>query len=99
MRITPCKACKGKRLRPEALAVTVGDKNIAQITELSIIELKNYLDNLELTKNQLNIGRVVLKEIKARVHTSRSVLSISHFQDTRRVFQVVKHSVSDLQRR
>ena len=67
MRITPCKACKGKRLRPEALAVTVGDKNIAQITELSIIELKNYLDNLELTKNQLNIGRVILKEIKARV--------------------------------
>ena len=67
MRITPCKACKVKRLRPEALAVTVGDKNIAQITELSIIELKNYLDNLELTKNQLNIGRVVLKEIKARV--------------------------------
>lgn len=67
MRITPCKACKGKRLRPEALAVTVGDKNIAQITELSIIQLKNYLDNLELTKNQLNIGRVVLKEIKARV--------------------------------
>ena len=67
MRITPCKACKGKRLRPEALAVTVGDKNIAQITELSIIELKNYLDNLELTKNQLNIGRVVLKEIKVRV--------------------------------
>ena len=67
MRITPCKACKGKRLRPEALAVTVGDKNIAQITEPSIIELKNYLDNLELTKNQLNIGRVVLKEIKARV--------------------------------
>lgn len=67
MRITPCKACKGKRLRPEALAVTVGDKNIAQITELSIIELKNYLDNLELTKNQLNIGRVVFKEIKARV--------------------------------
>ena len=67
MRITPCKACKGKRLRPEALAVTVGDKNIAQITELSIIELKNYLDNLELTKNQLNIGRGVLKEIKARV--------------------------------
>ena len=67
MRITPCKACKGKRLRPEALAVTVGGKNIAQITELSIIDLKNYLDNLELTKNQLNIGKVVLKEIKARV--------------------------------
>ncbi len=67
MRITPCKACKGKRLRPEALAVTVGDKNIAQITELSIIDLKNYLDNLELTQNQLNIGKIVLKEIKARV--------------------------------
>ena len=67
MRITPCKACKGKRLRPEALAVTVGDKNIAQITELSIIDLKNYLDALELTQNQLNIGKVVLKEIKARV--------------------------------
>lgn len=67
MRITPCKACKGKRLRPEALAVTVGDKNIAQITELSIIDLKNYLDSLELTQNQLNIGKVVLKEIRARV--------------------------------
>ena len=67
MRITPCKACKGKRLRPEALAVTVGDKNIAQITGLSIIDLKNYLDNLELTQSQLNIGKVVLKEIKARV--------------------------------
>lgn len=67
MRITPCKTCKGKRLRPEALAVTVGDKNIAQITELSIIDLKNYLDSLELTQNQLNIGKVVLKEIKARV--------------------------------
>ena len=67
MRITPCKACKGKRLRPEALAVTVGDKNIAQITELSIIDLKNYLDSLELTQNQLNIGKVVLKDIKARV--------------------------------
>lgn len=67
MRITPCKACKGKRLRQEALAVTVGDKNIAQITELSIIDLKNYLDSLELTQNQLNIGKVVLKEIKARV--------------------------------
>lgn len=67
MRITPCKACKGKRLRPEALAVTVGDKNISQITELSIIDLKKYLDALELTQNQLNIGKIVLKEIKARV--------------------------------
>ena len=83
MRITPCKACKGKRLRPEALAVTVGDKNIAQITELSIIELKNYLDNLELTKNQLNIGRVVLKEIKARdgflVEVGLEYLSLSRY--------------------
>lgn len=67
MRITPCKACKGKRLRPEALAVTVGDKNIAQITELSISDLKKFLDNLTLTQNQLNIGKIVLKEIKARV--------------------------------
>ena len=67
MRITPCKACKGKRLRPEALAVTVGDKNIAQITELSIIAHKKYIDKPDIKKNQLNIGRVVLKEIKARV--------------------------------
>ncbi len=67
MRVNPCKAWKGKRLRTEAFAVTVGDKNIAQITELSIIDLKNYLDSLELTQNQLNIGKVVLKEIKARV--------------------------------
>lgn len=67
MQITPCDVCKGKRLRPEALAVTVGDRNISEITELSIMELRDFMQNLKLTTMQKNIGRLVLKEIKARV--------------------------------
>jgi excinuclease ABC subunit A len=67
MRITPCGECKGKRLKQEALAVTVGDRNIAEVTELSIGELKDFMDHLELTEYQLSIGRLILKEIRARL--------------------------------
>jgi excinuclease ABC subunit A len=67
MRITPCSECGGKRLKKESLAVTVGDKNIYDITALSILELDEYLKNLELTKQQAFIGERILKEIKARV--------------------------------
>lgn len=67
MQITPCKACGGKRLKKESLAVTVGDKNIAEVTEYSIRVLADFLENLSLTPNQAKIGEMVLKEIKARV--------------------------------
>ena len=67
MRITPCKTCGGQRLKKEALAVTVGGKNIAEVTELSIEKLKVFLDELELTPHQFMIGRQILKEIKARI--------------------------------
>jgi excinuclease ABC subunit A len=67
MRITPCKTCHGQRLKKEALAVTVGGKNIAEVTELSIEKLQQFLDQLELTEHQMLIGRQILKEIKARI--------------------------------
>lgn len=67
MRITPCKTCKGQRLKKEALAVTVGDKNIFEVTSLSIEKLKNYLAELKLTAQQELIGKQILKEIRARV--------------------------------
>ena len=67
MRTTPCRECNGKRLKREALAVTVGDKNISDVTEYSIRDLKDFMDNLELSSMQLKIGAVVLKEIKARI--------------------------------
>lgn len=67
MRITPCPSCKGQRLKPEALAVTVGDKNIHEVTTMSISSLQEYLMSLKLTKTQELIGEQVLKEIKARV--------------------------------
>ena len=67
MRITPCKTCGGQRLKKEALAVTVGGKNIAEVTKLSIEKLKVFLDELELTPHQFMIGRQILKEIKARI--------------------------------
>ena len=67
MRITPCPSCKGQRLKPEALAVTVGDKNIYEVTSLSIIALQNFMNDLELTPTQQMIGEQVLKEIRARV--------------------------------
>lgn len=67
MNITPCSACKGQRLKPGALAVTVGDKNIAELTALSIDGLQQFLDDLELTQTQMMIGGQILKEIKARI--------------------------------
>ncbi len=67
MQITPCNFCHGKRLKPESLAVTVGDKNISDVTELSIRDLGNFFSNLQLTSNQAKIGEMVLKEIRARV--------------------------------
>lgn len=67
MEISPCEECGGKRLKKESLAVTVGDKNIAEVTEFSIGALQNYLDTLELTEQQQMIGKLVLKEINARV--------------------------------
>ncbi len=67
MNTTPCKACKGKRLKREALAVTVGDKNISDVTEFSIRELYEFMSNLTLTSMQLKIGELVLKEIRARI--------------------------------
>ena len=67
MKITPCKECGGRRLRKESLAVTVGDKNIAEVTKLSIKDLQRHLEKLKLSVSQQQIGRLVLKEIKARV--------------------------------
>ncbi len=67
MRITPCSKCGGQRLKPEALAVTVGGKNIAEVTALSIEQLQIFMQKLELGKQQLLIGGQILKEIQARI--------------------------------
>lgn len=67
MRVTPCKACGGRRLKKESLAVTVGDKNIAEITDYSIRDLIAFMDGIQLTPMQQKIGKLVLKEIKARL--------------------------------
>lgn len=67
MRITPCSKCGGQRLKPEALAVTVGGKNIAEVTALSIEQLQIFMQELELGKQQLLIGGQILKEIQARI--------------------------------
>ncbi|CDC14228.1 uvrABC system protein A [Ruminococcus sp. CAG:55] len=67
MNITPCSACKGQRLKPGALAVTAGDKNISEVTTLSIERLQKFLDELQLTETQQLIGNQILKEIKARI--------------------------------
>ena len=67
MNITPCSECKGQRLKKSALAVTVGDKNIAEVTSLSIDCLQEFLNNLVLSKTQHIIGDQILKEIKARI--------------------------------
>ena len=67
MRITPCAECGGKRLKKESLAVTVGDKDIYDMTDMSVKKLVEFLEKLELTKQQLLIGDQILKEIKARV--------------------------------
>ena len=67
MRITPCKTCKGQRLKKESLAVTVGDRNIYELTALSIEKLKVFMEELKLTEQQELIGKQILKEIRARV--------------------------------
>lgn len=67
MRITPCEACHGQRLKPESLAVTVADKNIYEMTSMSVKNLKTFVDQMELTKQQHLIGDQILKEIRARV--------------------------------
>lgn len=67
MSITPCEECHGKRLKPESLAVTIDHKNIAEITEMSIADLHDYLEHLTISDRQQLIGGVVLKEIRARI--------------------------------
>ena len=67
MRITPCKACKGMRLKPESLAVTICDKNIYELTAMSILDLAQFLSGMQLTKQQELIGSQLLKEIRGRV--------------------------------
>ncbi len=67
MNITPCSACKGQRLKPGALAVTVGGMNIAEVTALSVEKLQQFMDGLELTETQMLIGGQILKEIRARI--------------------------------
>ncbi len=67
MRITPCHECGGQRLKKGALAVTIGDKNISEVTGLSIERLQNFLNDLVLNNTQLMIGEQILKEIKARI--------------------------------
>lgn len=67
MRITPCKACGGQRLKKEALAVTIQDKNIYEVTNLSIMNLRSFMSDLRLTKQQEMIGAQIIREIRARV--------------------------------
>lgn len=67
MRITPCEACKGQRLKPESLAVTVGEKNIYEVTTIPIGKLGTWLSDLKLEKQQELIGHHILKEIRSRV--------------------------------
>ncbi len=67
MRITPCPACHGQRLKKESLAVTVGDKNIYEATNMSIVRFREFLDGLKLSSMQEAIGGMILKEIRARV--------------------------------
>ena len=73
MRISPCNACGGQRLKPSALAVTVGNKNITQVTDYSVTKLLHYFEKLKLNKTQQAIGRQILKEIIARVSFLRDV--------------------------
>ena len=62
-----CATCHGQRLKKESLAVTIGDKNIYEMTEMSVRDLRQYLDELQLTETQLKIGKEILKEIKGRL--------------------------------
>jgi len=65
--VKPCSSCKGTRLRPESLAVTIGEKNIAEVAALSIRQAMNFFDSLDLTNREKQIGRQVLKEIRTRL--------------------------------
>ncbi len=67
MRITPCKSCGGQRLKKTSLAVTVADRNIYELTAMSILKLHEFLQNLKLTPHQELIGAQILKEIRARI--------------------------------
>ena len=67
MRITPCSTCHGQRLKKESLAVTIGDKNIIDMTEMSVRDLRKFLDEVQLTTTQMDIGKEILKEIKGRL--------------------------------
>ena len=67
MRITPCGTCHGQRLKKESLAVTIGDKNIIDMTEMSVRDLRKFLDEVQLTTTQMAIGKEILKEIKGRL--------------------------------
>lgn len=67
MEISPCSACKGQRLKRDSLAVTIGDKNIYEVTTLPILKLQDYMNSLNLTEQQLKIGDMIIKEINARV--------------------------------
>ena len=67
MLITPCDACHGKRLKPASLAVTVGDKNISDVTDMSIVSCRDFMENLTLTPMQQEIGRLILREIRGRL--------------------------------
>lgn len=67
MRVTPCYECGGRRLKKESLAVTVGEKNISELCDDSIRDLKKFMDDLQLTDRQVQIGKLILKEIKARL--------------------------------
>lgn len=86
MRITPCSECGGKRLKKTSLAVTVGDKNIAELCEYSIQDLKQFMDELTLSEMQMNIGKLILKEIHARlgflVNVGLDYLSLSRATGT-----------------
>lgn len=67
MEVNPCEECKGKRLKKTSLAVTVGEKNIAEVTDYSIGELQKYMNDLELSPRQEEIGKLILKEIRSRI--------------------------------
>ena len=67
MRISPCTECKGQRLKPSAIAVTFGDKNIHELTSMSVVNLFKFMEEVNLTQQQRLIGKVILKEIKARL--------------------------------
>ena len=67
MTVSPCDSCKGMRLKPSSLAVTVGDRNIYEVTSLAIRELLDFMDNLSLTEHQMLIGKRIVREIRSRV--------------------------------